>query len=40
MTAETDIEFRIFSELRAAGITEYIAMANRFAADGIIGDMD
>jgi len=33
-------EFPIFSELLAEGITDYIAIANRFAAAGVIGDMD
>ncbi|MGH7929636.1 MAG: adenylate/guanylate cyclase domain-containing protein [Candidatus Binatia bacterium] len=40
MNAGTEAEFPIFLELRAAGIIEYVAMANRFAAEGIIGDMD
>jgi len=40
LTKETEAEFPIFSDLRAAGMTEYVAMANRFAAEGIIGDMD
>jgi adenylate cyclase len=40
LTAETDNEFSVFPELRAQGITDYIAMINRFAAEGVIGDMD
>jgi adenylate cyclase len=40
MTTETEDEFPIFSNLRAAGMTEYVAMLNRFAGDEIIGDMD
>jgi adenylate cyclase len=40
MTTETEDEFPIFSDLRAAGMTEYVAMLNRFAGDEIIGDMD
>lgn len=40
LTMETEAEFPIFSDLRAAGMTEYVAMVNRFAAEGIIGDMD
>ncbi len=40
LTAETDAEFPVLADLRARGITEYIAMATRFAAEGIIGDMD
>jgi adenylate cyclase len=38
--AEGDVEFPMFSELRTASITDFIAMLNRFAADGAIGDMD
>ena len=40
LTAETEAEFSIFSDLRAEGMTEYLAITNRFAAEGIIGDMD
>jgi adenylate cyclase len=40
LTVETDREFPVFPELRADGISDYLAMANRFAAEGIIGDMD
>ena len=40
LTTATEAEFPIFSDLRAAGMTEYVAMVNRFAAEGIIGDMD
>jgi adenylate cyclase len=40
VNAATEAEFSIFAELRAAGVTEYIAMANRFAAQGVIGEMD
>jgi adenylate cyclase len=40
LTAETDGEFPVLADLRARGITEYVAMATRFAAEGIIGDMD
>ena len=40
VNAGTEAEFPIFLELRAAGIVDYIAMANRFAAEGIIGEMD
>ena len=36
----TTDEFPIFAELRAAGITDYVALISRFAADGIIGEMD
>jgi adenylate cyclase len=40
ITVETEAEFATFPELRAAGITDYLAMVNRFAADGVIGAMD
>ena len=40
LTAATEEEFSIFPELRADGMTEYVAIANRFAGDAIIGDMD
>jgi adenylate cyclase len=33
-------EFSMLADLRAAGLTDYVAMICRFAADGIIGDMD
>jgi len=39
--AETDDgEFSILPELRAEGVTHYVAMVNRFAAGGVIGEMD
>jgi adenylate cyclase len=40
ITAETEAEFMMFPELRAAAITDYVAFVNRFAADGAIGEMD
>ena len=40
ISAETEAEFPIFSDLRAEGMTDYLAITNRFAAEGIIGDMD
>jgi adenylate cyclase len=40
LTDETNAEFPIFSDLRSNGMIEYLAIANRFAAEGIIGDMD
>jgi adenylate cyclase len=36
----TKHEFSWFSDLFAAGMTEYVAIINRFAADGVIGEMD
>ena len=40
LTVETEKDFPIFPELRADGITDYVAIINRFAAEGIVGDMD
>ena len=40
LTAETEDEFPIFPDLRADGMTDYVAMVTRFAADGIVGNMD
>jgi len=40
MTADSETEFTIFPELRADAITDYVAIVNRFAADGVIGEMD
>jgi adenylate cyclase len=40
LTAETEAEFSIFPELRVDGVTDYVAIANRFAADEAIGGID
>jgi adenylate cyclase len=40
LTAATEGEFSIFPELRADGVTDYAAMANRFATDEAIGGID
>lgn len=40
LTAETDGEFGIFPELRADGITDYLALASRFVGGEMIGGMD
>ncbi len=32
--------FPVLEEMREAGITDYLALVNRFAADGVIGEMD
>ncbi|MGH7871612.1 MAG: adenylate/guanylate cyclase domain-containing protein [Candidatus Binatia bacterium] len=40
LTAETEKEFSVFPELRREGMTDYLAITNRFAADGIVGEMD
>ncbi len=33
-------EFNMLAEFRAAGMTDYVAIINRFAAQGALGDMD
>ncbi len=33
-------EFNLLPQLRAAGMTDYVAIINRFAAEGALGDMD
>ena len=40
LTAASDDEFSFLRELRAAGMTDYVAIINRFAADGVLGEMD
>ena len=40
LTAEADPEFSVLAEMRAAGMTDYLAVINRFAAEGSIGEMD
>ncbi len=40
LTSLAKDEFSIFPELIAAGMTDYIAMVNRFANEAVIGDMD
>jgi len=40
LTDSTNFEFPILSDLYTTGITDYIAVANRFAAEAIIGHMD
>jgi len=40
LTADRIADFPILEEMRIAGITDYLAMNNRFAADGAIGEMD
>ncbi len=38
--AEGDVQFPIFSEYREASVTDFVAVINRFAVDGVIGEMD
>ena len=40
LTAEAEAEFPSLAELREAKLTDYVAIINRFAADGAIGEMD
>ena len=40
LNAATEHEFSRLSGLYAAGITDYVAIITRFAAEGIIGEMD
>jgi adenylate cyclase len=40
LTAEAEAEFPSFAEFREAKLTDYIAIINRFAEDGVIGEMD
>ena len=38
--AEGELEFPMFAEMREASITDFLAIINRFAEDGVIGEMD
>jgi adenylate cyclase len=38
--AEGDVEYPMFLEHRAAGMTDFVAIVKRFASDGVIGEMD
>jgi adenylate cyclase len=38
--AEGEVEFPVFSEYRDASVTDFVAVINRFSADGVIGEMD
>jgi hypothetical protein len=40
LNAKTVDEFSWLDDLLAAGMTEYVAIITRFAADGVIGEMD
>jgi adenylate cyclase len=40
VTAESEAEFPVLRDYRATGMTEYVAIINRFAPEGIIGEMD
>ena len=40
LTAENETEFNILPELRAEGVTDYVAIVNRIAGERRIGEMD
>ena len=40
VTAESAAEFPILRDYRAVGMSDYVAIINRFAPEGIIGEMD
>jgi adenylate cyclase len=40
LTPESEREFTIMPDMRAAGMTDYVAVINRFSSDRVIGDMD
>jgi adenylate cyclase len=40
LSTQTDKEFGIFPELRSDGMTDYVALASRFAGGEMIGEMD
>jgi adenylate cyclase len=40
LTAESEREFPILHDYAAAGMTDYVALINRFAPEGVIGEMD
>jgi adenylate cyclase len=40
ITPESTLEFPLFADLAAEGMTEYVALVSRIAAEGVIGNMD
>ena len=40
LVPEAREEFTVLPEMHAAGMTDYVAVINRFAAEGVIGEMD
>jgi len=40
VTAESELEFSVLRDYRTAGMTDYVAIIDRFAPEGIIGEMD
>jgi adenylate cyclase len=40
VTTESEAEFAVLQDYRAAGMTDYLAIISRFAPEGVIGEMD
>ncbi len=40
LSEETDDRFNLVKELREAGMTDYLVLVSRFAAEGIVGELD
>ena len=40
VTSESEAEFPVLEDYRAAGMTDYLAIISRFAPEGVIGEMD
>ena len=40
ISAESEAEFAVLRDYRAVGLTDYVAMINRFRPEGTIGEMD
>jgi adenylate cyclase len=40
VTADSETEFPVLRDYRAAGVTDYVAMIDRFGPEGTIGEMD
>ena len=40
ITTESEAEFPVLQDYRAAGMTDYLAIISRFAPEGVIGEMD
>jgi len=40
LAADGEVEFAMFEEWRAAGVTDFVAIVERFGVDGVIGEMD
>ena len=40
LSADSEAEFSVLAEMRSAGMTDYVAIINRFAVEAVIGEMD